>query len=669
MGVLSAKGLSIKARLIFLCAIGIIGMCAITGITRYLETVKTHIVSIRNISQEISNGLLEIMRIEDSYMLNADEEKLRRHHRIQDRITENIDRLKASSRSDIAKPVERILASETDHVDVFNRIVNNMAAMDTAKSGLAASLNKINALLGGIVKEIDMEESMLMIDGEFLSTTKIACRKETVNFQAFGNERMLNLFQNLLLYGDEKTYLELKHALDGKISLAQKNITEIFKVANDENIMKTWQETGAILASIDSSQENLFVLWQENRTLSHTLHQSGEDIGKYTGEISAITDKALASSVMWTSAISFSVTALGVIAMLIVGVVVFRAVIIPINETGYMLKDIAQGEGNLTKRIAVKSRDEIGEMATWFNMFIENLQTLIRDITEKSLTLDSASETLAGLSAKMTEEIGKLSQTASMVSSSTDGMSGTMTSIAASSEEYASTINMLAAAAQEMSATIQEIAGNTGKANTVSTDAVTKAKHALALIQNLGKTAAEIDKVTEVIADISDQTNLLALNATIEAARAGESGKGFAVVANEIKELAKQTAQATQDIKTFVEDIQHSTTGSIAEIEQMSGVVVDINDIITNIAASVEEQTASTREIADNVNQASMGINEMNAGVTQSSQSSQDIARDIGEVNRSARDISESSVQVNQRSTELADLSASLKELVDRFIV
>ncbi|WP_155323293.1 methyl-accepting chemotaxis protein [Desulfosarcina ovata] len=176
-------------------------------------------------------------------------------------------------------------------------------------------------------------------------------------------------------------------------------------------------------------------------------------------------------------------------------------------------------------------------------------------------------------------------------------------------------------------------------------------------------------KVTEAITEISEQTNLLALNATIEAARAGEAGKGFAVVANEIKDLAKQTSDATLDIKQQIEAIQGSTNGTIEAINQIGTVIDTVNEIVATIATAVEEQSISTKEIAENIAQISQGVGEVNENVAQSSSVAGEITQSIGEVNQSAGEMASSSSQVRLSAEDLSQLAEKLNIMVGRFKV
>ena len=365
---------------------------------------------------------------------------------------------------------------------------------------------------------------------------------------------------------------------------------------------------------------------------------------------------------------------IGIIIILFVlgaGVITYISlkITIPIKHAGEMLKDIAQGEGDLTKRLKVETKDEVGEMAEWFNKFIETIQKIIKDVAQNANQVREASVELSEISKQMTSGAEQTSEKANVVAAAGEEMSSNMSSVAAATEEAATNVNMVATAAEQMITTINEIAQNSEKASNITSKAVDQTQSASNKVDELGSAANEIGKVVETITEISEQVNLLALNATIEAARAGEAGKGFAVVANEIKDLAKQTAEATQEIKGKIGAIQGSTGATVTEIGQILKVINDVNDIVSTIATAVEEQSVTTREIAQNVAQASKGIQEVNENVAQSSIVAGDIAKDIENVNQASGEMSNSSNHVNMSAEALARLSETLNGMVGKFKV
>ena len=379
------------------------------------------------------------------------------------------------------------------------------------------------------------------------------------------------------------------------------------------------------------------------------------------------------------SKINAKVTA-NLISMLVIAGIIFVGIISlalfiafglikALKQMIFNFRDIAEGEGDLTKRIIVKSKDEIGELAKWFNIFIEKLQGIIKQIATNSNGVGSSSEELSTISGELLAGAEDTSQRSTNVATAAEEMSANLNNVAAAMEESATNANMVATAAEEMSSTINEIAENAEKARGVSSQAVVQANDASDKMQQLGKAADKIGKVTETITEISEQTNLLALNATIEAARAGEAGKGFAVVANEIKELAKQTAEATLDIKNLIDDVQNTSKSTEEGILQISEVITGVNDIVSTIATAVEEQTAATQEIANNIAQASQGIQEVNENVNQSSAVATGISQDIAEVSGAAQAISNSSNDVRRSAQDLLARSQELNEIVGSFKV
>lgn len=329
----------------------------------------------------------------------------------------------------------------------------------------------------------------------------------------------------------------------------------------------------------------------------------------------------------------------------------------------------AMAAGDLTKTMDVQQGDEIGILATSLNDMAKNLRAMFGEISTGVVTVGDSSVQLAAIASQMSSGSELTANRSGQVANAAEKMSANQNSIAAAMEQAAVNVNMVAAATEEMNATINEIAHNSGKAKDISNEAVKKSQRASNRVNELGKAADEISKVTEVITEISDQTNLLALNATIEAARAGEAGKGFAVVANEIKDLARQTAEATLDIKNKIQGIQQVTDVTVKEINEISTVIADVDTIVAGIASAVEEQSVTTREISQNVHQASQGIGEVNENVAQSSAVATEIASDIAAVNESANEINKSSNHVKNSAEDLSRIATQLKTMVARFTI
>ncbi len=333
------------------------------------------------------------------------------------------------------------------------------------------------------------------------------------------------------------------------------------------------------------------------------------------------------------------------------------------------VQDIAEGEGDLTKRVEINSRDELGELAKWLNLFLEKLQDIIKQISKESFGVDESSNELTDISDAMTNVAQNTSNQADRVASASEEMSSSLNSVAAAMEESSQNVNLVASAAEEMNSTINEIAGNAEKTRGTSENASLKAAEAGKMIKDLSDAAKSIGQVTETITDISNQTNLLALNATIEAARAGESGKGFAVVANEIKDLASQTADATLNIKKQIENVQTVSASTATSINEVIKVIDEAKEMISTIAAAVTQQSAATQEISSNIEQLSLGIQEVNENVSQSSMVATKISEDISNVNSASTEMTSSSETVRDSAGQLKEMAKKLKAIVDTFIV
>lgn len=299
----------------------------------------------------------------------------------------------------------------------------------------------------------------------------------------------------------------------------------------------------------------------------------------------------------------------------------------------------AAANGDLTQPITVSGSDAVGQMGEALERFFSDLRRSVASIAENATSLAGASEELSANSTQMSANAEETSSQANVVS--------------AASEEVSQNVSTVATGVEEMNAAIREIAKNAAEAARVSQQAVIVATNTNNTISKLGDSSAEIGKVVNVITSIAEQTNLLALNATIEAARAGEAGKGFAVVANEVKELAKETAKATEDISMKIGAIQSDTQGAVEAIRQISDVINQINDISNTIASAVEEQTATANEMGRNVGEAAKGAGE--------------IAENITAVASAAQSTTQGASNSQQAAGELSRMAAELQSLVSQF--
>lgn len=336
-------------------------------------------------------------------------------------------------------------------------------------------------------------------------------------------------------------------------------------------------------------------------------------------------------------------------------------------KTTNILKDIAQGEGDLTQRVKINSQDEIGQVGHWFNVFIEKVQNIIRDVTENTETLAASGTELNIIADEMHKGIENTVEKSNTVSAAAEEMSSNMENITFGVDSMSEKLNTISTGTEEMSSSINEIAQNASKSTDITKNAVGQAKAASEQVNALAKAAKEMVKVTDTIAEISNQTNLLALNATIEAARAGDAGKGFAVVANEIKELARQTAEATEQIAQQLHGVESTSQKTANEIANITEIINEIDNVVGAIAAAVEQQNATTSENARGINDISANMNEIKGTIDQSSQASGQVASEISDVNQSTNEMGNSAAQVQKSSEELSEMVEKLKLLVNQF--
>ncbi|WP_207683196.1 methyl-accepting chemotaxis protein [Desulfonema magnum] len=562
-------------------------------------------------------------------------------------------------------------------------------------------------------------------------------------------------------------YLTGKKVIAAKIADTKKHVIDhpqqVERIIEIETLINAWYEKAAEVAIAerrrlneghkDASMENIIALIEAGtgKMITDELRISIRDFIKAEENLM---EKRKAHALKKAS-LAINIVRFGTMATLFFALIISyflaTSIIRPVRLVVSGLKDIAEGEGDLTRRLEIYTTDEVGELAAWFNTFIEKLRGMIKNIAETTNDLSLSSESLSAVSDQMSSSADEMSSQSGMVAaaseqvstnvatvaSATEQSSSSLSNIASmteemsasfinvagfakktaynvktmaqSSEELSAQINNIAFSAEEMTSSLNEVAKNTAEANQISQNANQRTEEITERMDILASASNQIGKVVGVIKDIADQTNMLALNAAIEAASAGEAGKGFGVVAGEVKELARQSAEATDEIAGQIDKIQKSVRDAVRKVQEINKVINNIADINEMIASSAEEQTATASEISKsvagaagtvrnvaqhatesanlvgeiatstketsrtaseitlNISDLRNGVNEVARSSGEAAQGVSDISKNIHTISIASRQTALSASETNKSSKKLAEMAAALNQFVSSF--
>ncbi len=485
----------------------------------------------------------------------------------------------------------------------------------------------------------------------------------------------------------EKKFAKLGHKVEEELHEVEEMLAHEIEVAHTEEMKKEFEHLLSVLTKVDAEHKDYEKLSEktlkqigagelehpaeiatkiekEQDQIVHELEEALLEIEHFTAEAMLTAEDHEKFAIVLLSVISGVSLLLGMVfAFFLV-----RSIVKPVNGMTGSMGELA--EGNLEIDIPAQNlTNEIGQMAQAVQVFKDNairvkqmeaeqVEAEKRAEEEKSKLMnqmaDDFQNSVGGVIQSVSSASTQLQSSAQSMSTISEQTSSQATSVAAASEEASTNVQTVASAADQLSSSISEISRQVNQSTKIAGTAVEAAGKADEMVQGLAMSAQKINEVVQIITDIADQTNLLALNATIEAARAGEAGKGFAVVASEVKNLANQTAKATEEIGGQISGIQGATEDSVKAIQDITKTISEINEISTTISAAVEEQGAATSEIARNVEQAAAGTGE--------------VSSNISGVTQAAGEAGESASEVLTAANDLSNQSEVLKNEVDKFM-
>jgi len=669
------KGKSI-GRKIYIGFSGVIALTVLIAVVGFssLKQVRMKVALYEGASQ-MNLELLEARRHEKNYILRGETSYLDKGYAAVDRffsIASELKKLNLDKKE--AEKIENANNSVKEYLDGFKNFAATSAQKKEADDSMVKAARKLEDEARSIYemeKKAALSASSIEVAVKKVdSTAKIIewvldCRRHEKNFIIRKDQSYLEKVKaNIKLITEVSEALKKefqgkaeKEKLDNVMASAS-----IYQKAL-ESCMNLAISAGEYQKSIDTSASKI----SDENKLNDGMVASARKAHAACEGIMSDEKKAMISKI--SSAGMTIKVASGFAIVMAFGLAfwITRIITVPVKKVVKGLEEISEGSADLTKRLEVSSNDETGQLAERFNTFMLHLAEMIKEIKGSSDMLEKASTGLLSLSSDLGRNAEMVLESSSAVSEEAVLMKQKTGSVAASSEKVSESSELASESASYLNEMIRQISTDSNSASKVTNRAVSLASDLTLKITILGSMADAIEKFTDTITAISEQTRLLSLNATIEAARAGEAGKGFAVVATEIRELAKQAADATDEIHTGVDGIKKSVSGAIDAIGSITAVISEVDEAVMSISGTAAMQKEKTSEISSGIASASSGLLEVNKGIKENAVFSEKVAEDMEDVRKAAIHMKITCETVLHDAVSLTSLSMSLKNLVGRF--
>lgn len=572
----SLKFSSVRARIILLIVLGIVGMCVLGVMNRYIESSKSRDIAVGRTGQALSTNILRIMKVQEAFINSHKKALLTDYEKARQAFSSAVSGILSTATDDETRTLAREIKSlEENQASIFATMVKTVATMDQTRNRLKARLGEMNSALEEIIASIDQKETELMMEGESLDTTQIGARREIKGFLNYGTERILNIV-NLLLFADMDAYQTAKETLEKKRELAVNNLDTMIKATGSGSYTQGWKQVKDSLVDIDQMEASVLSGWKKNQDLMAELQKNATTIQEKAFSIVDLTRQHIEKSNQRGNMFSLMVGIGSIVGLILLGFFISRSTNRALNRSVHGL---------------MESSDQVSSAAG---------------------EVSSASQSLAeGAS----EQAASIEETSSSLEE--------MASMTKQNAENAESANQMMQ--HEAAANFEEV----GK----------RMKQMQEAMEKTVSSSEEMGKIIKTIDEIAFQTNLLALNAAVEAARAGEAGAGFAVVADEVRNLALRAGEAAKNTGDLIKhsDTQIKTA---ADHNQAVNEVLDKNgEIAGKVATLVQEIASASKEQAEGIEQINRAVAEMDKVIQQNAANAEESASASEQMNAQAEEV------------------------------